>query len=595
MGGLFGRRRHHCDNSAAIRALMRQNEENHKRFLELLEKLEKSHQETIKILSEEINHTEEEYKIILQKHRDELKKRKEEEEKLKKERKEKKILRQKQANEQLINDTNISQSLILKECENDFDNLNVNYCIKEIENIKISEDIEELFINLFESENIKEMFIEIILENIKIFKYNKNVNCYNIQIIGKTGVGKSTLINSLLRTDLAFTSFGRIGTYETQEFTNEKFPFIKFIDTRGTELSESNNIKKVEENTLNYIEKKLSDEDPSKTIHCLFYCINSNRFEDIESKVLLTLRKKYKNGNLPIIIVYTQNYFEEDFEEMKKYINSKLKENHETEIGNGVEDINIVGVVAKKKNFKKPSGLDKLLHFVKVKAKNAFVIATINMVKQHCRKLVEILLGQTLNKFLSNFDAFFAQDNIEKDILYNTLKNVFFGYLPRDKVNLTKNGEKILKNIVKKLALEIDEIQKKKLIEFSDEYSAKIGLEMDKIQYNIINKNLGVKLNIKEFEDFKREGKYELEKILKNKSIKYSYMNFAKKIYEKSAIKFKVLFKEAISEIIENEKQINDLIINLNENITEEITNKIDDLIKEIKIYQDGEIDKRLD
>ena len=118
---------------------------------------------------------------------------------------------------------------------------------------------------------------------------------------------------------------------------------------------------------------------------------------------------------------------------------------------------------------------------------------------------------------------------------------------------------------------------------------------MDKIQYNIINKNLGVKLNIKEFEDFKREGKYELEKILKNKSIKYSYMNFAKKIYEKSAIKFKVLFKEAISEIIENEKQINDLIINLNENITEEITNKIDDLIKEIKIYQDGEIDKRLD
>lgn len=128
-------------------------------------------------------------------------------------------------------------------------------------------------------------------------------------------------------------------------------------------------------------------------------------------------------------------------------------------------------------------------------------------------------------------------------------------------------------------------------MEFSDEFSEKIGLEMDKTQYNIINKNLGVKLNIKEFADFKREGKNELKKILKNKSIKYSYMNFAKIIYEKSALKFKAIFKEAINEIIENEKEINDLIINLNQNITEGITNKIDDLIKEIKIYQEKEKD----
>ena len=590
MGGLFGRR-HHCDNSAAIRALIQTNEANHKRFLDLLERMEKSHKERMKILSEEINYTKEQNQKIIQEFKDSFKKKEEEYENKNREKKEKKILRQKQANEQLINDINLSQSLIIKECENDFDNLNYNYCLKEIENIKISDDIEELFINLFESEKSKKLFLEKILENIKYFKYNKNVNCYNIQIIGKTGVGKSTLINSLLRIDKAFTSFGRIGTYETQEYTNEKFPFIKFIDTKGTELSVSNNINKVEENTLNYIERKLSEEDPSKTIHCIFYCINSNRFEDIESKVLLTLRKKYKNGNLPIIIVYTQNYFEEDYEEMKKYINMNLKENHETEIGNGVEDINIVGVVAKKKRDKKPSGLDKLLNFLKLKAKNAFLIANVNMVKQHCRKVIEILLTQTLNNLLANLNIFFAQDNIEEDILYNTLKNVFLEYLPQDNMNLSKNGEKVLKNIVKKLSLEIDEVQKKKLIEYSNDSSEKIGLEIEKAQYNVINQNLGVKLNIKEFSYYKREGKHELEKILKNKSIKYSNMNFAKKIYEKSALKFKVLFKEAIDEIIENEKEINDLVINLNQNITEEITDKIDDLIKEIKKYQDGEID----
>ena len=72
---------------------------------------------------------------------------------------------------------------------------------------------------------------------------------------------------------------------------------------------------------MDYIKQKLDEKDPNKTIHCLFYCINSNRFEDIETQVLLSLRKRYKNGNLPIIIVYTQNYFEDNFEQMKKYIN----------------------------------------------------------------------------------------------------------------------------------------------------------------------------------------------------------------------------------------------------------------------------------
>ena len=41
MGGLFGRRRSN-DNSAAIRALIASNEENHRRFLAMMEQSEKS-------------------------------------------------------------------------------------------------------------------------------------------------------------------------------------------------------------------------------------------------------------------------------------------------------------------------------------------------------------------------------------------------------------------------------------------------------------------------------------------------------------------------------------------------------------------------
>ena len=588
MGNLFGRRRGGSDNSALIRALIASNEANHRKFLALMEQSEKSHKEYMKILSDEIQHTKEQNQKILSELKEDLKKKDEEYENKKKLKKEKKELKQKKANQQLIEEINFTKDLILKDCESEFDNMKNIYCMKEIEKIRINEDLEELYLGLFESENIGQLFLKNILEEIKKFKFNKKINNYNIQIIGKTGAGKSTLVNTLLRTEVASTTFGRIGTHETQEFSCIKYPFIKFIDTRGTELSSSNNIDKVQENTLNYIEKRLSEKDPNKTIHCLFYCINANRFEDIEADVLLKLRQKYKNGNLPIIIVYTQNYFEEDFEEMKKYINVKLKKNNETEIGEKVTDINFVGVVAKKKSNIKPNGLDKLLNYLKLKAKNAFLIAIINMIKKYCIDFMEIILNQTLNNILSNINVFLPTENnkFDESILFNTIKNVFLEFVPQNEQNLSELGENLLKNTAKKLSLEIIEIHQKKLKEFAKDYSEKIGLEIEKAQYNVINQNLGVKLNIKEYSYFKNEGKNSLENSLKNKSIEYAYINYAKKICEKSAIKFKSLFKESLQEIIEKEKEINDIILSLNNNISEDITHKIDELIEEIKIYQ---------
>ena len=589
IGGIFYE---NDDNSGElINSIRESTESNNNKFMTIMDQNQKSHNEALKLLTEEIKKTKEENQVIIQELRNELNKKNEEYEKKKKEKKQKKEQKRKEVNELLINNIKESKELILNECENEFDNLKDSYCFEEIKNINLSNDIEELFKKLFESENIKKTFLNIILEEIKKFKYNKNIKSYNIQIIGKTGVGKSTLINTLLRTDLAETSFGQVGTYETKEYTSPKFPFIKFIDTRGTELSEYNNINKVEENTLNYIDKKLCELDPNKSIHCLFYCINSNRFEDIESKVLLTLRKKYKNGNLPIIIVYTQNYFKEDFEEMKKYINEKLKENQETEVGEKIEDINIVGIVAKKKDNIKPKGLDELLNYLKLKAKSAFIIATINMIKECSKKAVEILLNTTSNNLLSNIKIFIEKERDNDLILYNTLKYIISNYIPQKNHNLSEKGELILKNTVQKLNSIINDIQKNKLSDFVNEYSEIIGLQSDKTQFNIISGNPGVELNIKDYSQFKREGKKELTDLLEKKSIIYSKINFAHKLYEKTTLKFKVLFKEAIEEIIDNEKDINDLVINLNQNISEDITNKIDNLIDEIKSYQNGEID----
>lgn len=505
-------------NNYDIDRLIKLEEARKEAYMARMEKNEREFSEKMRLITNEISNIKEQNHKIM----DEYKKQKEEYQKKELERKAKKELKQKQANEQLINDIKSSRVSILQEIENEFDELKDIYCVTEIEKkIKISDEIEELFLNLFQSENISELFLNIILESIKPFENNKEIiKFYNIQIIGRTGVGKSTLINTLLREKHSPTSFGKVGTLETKEYYSNKFPFIKFIDTRGTELSNFNNIYVVKENTLNYIEERLSEKDPNKTIHCLLYCIQGNRFENIEAEILYELRKKYKDGNLPIIIVYTQSYFQEDYEKMKETINEVLKQNELTQIGERVEDINLVGVVAEKKNKIKPFGLDKLLNYLKLKAKNAFFIANINMIKTLCRSLVDMLLSKTLNNILSNKNSFFNQVNDEKEIIYLTLKNIFLNYVPKEEQNLSQNGEKVLKEIAEKLTLKIDEMQKKKLTEFTSEYSEKVGSEIDKTQFNVINQNLGVKLeNIKNFSQFKREGKDDLDNILKIKSI----------------------------------------------------------------------------
>ena len=149
-----------------------------------------------------------------------------------------------------------------------------------------------------------------------------------------------------------------------------------------------------------------------------------------------------------------------------------------------------------KKGKIKPFGLDKLLNYLKLKAKDAFIIATINMIKEFCRKIGDMLLSETLKTILENKNSFFNQINNEKEIIYLTLKNIFLKYVPQKEQKLSQNGEKALKDILGKLYLKIDKIQKKKLNEFTNEYSEKIGNEIDKTQFNVINQNLGVKLNI---------------------------------------------------------------------------------------------------
>ena len=63
----------------------------------------------------------------------------------------------------------------------------------------------------------------------------KNLKTLNIIVAGKTGVGKSTLINSIFREKLAETGMGKPVTDHMRKLSKKGIP-LAIYDTRGFEL-----------------------------------------------------------------------------------------------------------------------------------------------------------------------------------------------------------------------------------------------------------------------------------------------------------------------------------------------------------------------
>ena len=60
----------------------------------------------------------------------------------------------------------------------------------------------------------------------------ESLTTLNIIVAGKTGVGKSTLINSVFREELAETGMGRPVTTHMRRITKKDFPLVVY-DTKG--------------------------------------------------------------------------------------------------------------------------------------------------------------------------------------------------------------------------------------------------------------------------------------------------------------------------------------------------------------------------
>ena len=69
-------------------------------------------------------------------------------------------MKEKKANEQLLNETNISKNYALKQWEEEFNKIKDIYCANDINSMNISEEIEDLFYILYKNENIKNIYLK---------------------------------------------------------------------------------------------------------------------------------------------------------------------------------------------------------------------------------------------------------------------------------------------------------------------------------------------------------------------------------------------------------------------------------------------------
>ena len=235
-----------------------------------------------------------------------------------------------------------------KELINYFE-LNKSKAIDEY-NFKIKEqnsdyDFSDFASQVLNIEGGKEICMNKIYDEINEIDKNKKqfeINYFTVMLIGKSGVGKSTLINNILELtydQMAKTGVGNFQTTEIKEYRSENVPFLRLVDTRGIEINKEHGVNEIQNEAEKYIKKQYNTNNINNFVQCIWYCITGNRLEDAEIELIRNLRKAYINNKIPIIIVYTQASDDEMIEEMNSYIKNKKI------------DVNFINILAQRKKF----------------------------------------------------------------------------------------------------------------------------------------------------------------------------------------------------------------------------------------------------
>ena len=445
---------------------------------------------------------------------------------------------------------------------------------------------------IFCKEYIEFYFNKIKKEINRINKEEKEfcqIKYISIIIIGKCGVGKSTLINGILKEEVAKSGIGNRITIENKKYESKNMQFFKFIDTRGIELNQNYGPSSVLENTKKIIkgQKNETIENINDNIQCIWYCVNNNNIEEEEIKIIEEIRKSYET--LPIIVVYTFALNSNSVEEVKNIIKRRFN------------DIQVIPVLAKPLEGDPHNGifgLDDLLKenakinkkYIKgnvcEKIKDFSYNKIIGIFEEKNNIIKRKIINDITKKFVDGYNKVLSDEEFSKYIL-NLLEDIFVSYLKTD-----EKDEKIVLN--EKIKEQLSKVTN--IFIYIKDYNSKNAINkiidpiLDEKAIQFLEKQVE-----KEKKEFKLCIKYK-NKCNKNEfkeKIKTFLENNFKYIFQKYII-CQVILKvcEPISESIEI--HLNELIKNFDRNLFEEIyikkcedfEQRVNDFLESNNIYK---------
>ena len=487
--------------------------------------------------------------------------------------------------------------------EKELENLSQRWCVDEIKEIDFEKMLKDCYQKLILGEEVNKIIKENSKQLIKDLLKENEIKHLNLQIIGKTGVGKSTLVNAIFGEKVADVKKGEPCTMETKCYENEKYDFIRIYDTRGIEISKDFDIEKVFNETLRDIKEKCEKNEPDSLIHCLLYCFTGTRFEREEGEILVKLRQTYEGKKLPIILVLTQDLGEVDeedgFKQLYESINKIIEEKCEQSLSNNPKSISLIQILAKEKKLSKkitipPKGLDILIEKCLEKGEYSSKYACLSAIKFSGEKKIREDYLKIKKDILTEKDRFLDKlfdKNLEEKIFEDIIEKVFMTF------SLMKNREYVMKS-----SFDIIKIANERIIKLILEKEDKIFRDYIEQKSNLIatilmdeQTSIGKKYDfgfgnsIKDSNEFS----YKISGILKSKFKRMSKINAIKNGAEIISSNIIDLFMNCFIESYLKEIRSDDIKTYLENNIkgcfSPALKNKVEGLIKDLKKYQGNE------
>jgi uncharacterized protein (DUF697 family)/GTP-binding protein EngB required for normal cell division len=134
----------------------------------------------------------------------------------------------------------------------------------------------------------------------KFEEQSASIGRFNLAIFGKTGVGKSTLINSIFGEDVAETGIGGPVTQGSHLYMHVSGHF-GVLDTPGLEIGKDSSI--ILQDLEQYV-REMRRSPLKEQVHVVWYCVRATdrRFEDTEDAFIRALDRL----GLPVLLVFTQ-------------------------------------------------------------------------------------------------------------------------------------------------------------------------------------------------------------------------------------------------------------------------------------------------